>query len=189
MTRLYWLIGLAWAQEPIQIDVIPRTSWGKALRMERCVPHQITSVSIHHSATLTKSNADVPKHLLSYQKYHQQQGWMDIAYHFIVDLEGQVFQGRSLDCKGDTFTNYDPTGHLIIMVDGNYNEQELSDDSWKSILHLVQWGMQTYNIPLERIFYHQQLANTECPGKSVIQRFSQQQFTPSINPIVLSYVP
>ena len=106
------------------LEVIPKESCGQATTKEKCRPHEIRFISIHHSATLVTDNRKVPRNLQNYQRYHQKQGWMDIAYHFAIDRNGNVYQGRDIDCAGDTFTKYDPTGHLLIMLDGNFEKQK-----------------------------------------------------------------
>lgn len=183
------LLGISLVMgQPITLPVVPKESWGLQAKMGKCNPHSIRQITIHHSGTKIEKNKDVIRHLKSYQRYHLQQGWMDIAYHFIIDLEGNVYQGRSLDCEGDTFTNYKPNGHLIIMVDGNYEEQSLSTKSWESLRYLVQWGMQTYQVQEKFIHPHQALADTLCPGHALMEQLHLHPIAASRQPIILTYM-
>ena len=155
------------------LDVISHSTWGTSPIHEKCRKHNIQQVSIHHSATLTINNQSVPRHLVSYQNHHMKHGWMDIAYHFIIDLEGNIYQGRPIDCAGDTFTSYDPSGHLLIMIDGNYEEQKVSDKSWEYTEKLVNWALQEYHLTKKDVHYHKELASTLCPGKNLIEKIEQ----------------
>ena len=154
------------------IEVIPQSAWGLSPSLENCRRHTISKISIHHSATLTESNSSVPKHLQSYQRFHQKQGWFDIAYHFAIDLEGNVYQGRSTDCAGDTFTSYTPDGHLLIMLDGNFEQQKPTTKSWNSLVQMVSWGLQEYHIDSTQISMHKDLAATACPGKYLAEQIA-----------------
>jgi len=42
--------------------------------------------------------------------------WIDIPYHFLIDPNGNVYEGRNVFTVGETATEYDPTGHLLILV-------------------------------------------------------------------------
>ena len=163
------------AEQPSSIvEVIPQSAWGLSPSLDNCRSHTISKISIHHSATLTESNASVPKHLQSYQRFHQKQGWFDIAYHFAIDLEGNVYQGRSTDCAGDTFTSYTPDGHLLIMLDGNFEQQKPTTEAWSSLVQMVSWGLQEYDIDSTQISVHKDLAATACPGKYLAEQIASE---------------
>jgi hypothetical protein len=151
------------------IEVIPKESWGQPTTKDKCRTQEIRYISIHHSATMVTDNRKVPNNLRNYQRYHQKQGWMDIAYHFAIDRNGNVYQGRDIDCAGDTFTKYDPSGHLLIMLDGNFEKQEPTKESLESLTKMVSWAAQQYQVDAKDIHYHKQMAATACPGESLIK--------------------
>ena len=177
-------------QHSITVEVIPQVAWGESPSSENCRHHKIEKISIHHSATLTNKNASVPKHLQSYQRFHQKQGWFDIAYHFVIDLEGNVYQGRSIDCAGDTFTSYTPDGHLLIMLDGNFEQQKPTEQAWETLVKMVSWGLHEYNIDSTNISLHKDLAATACPGKHLAEQItstlSNSLITESITLVMLN---
>ena len=94
---------------------------------------------------------------------------MDIAYHYAIDSKGNVYQGRAEHCAGDTFTNYDPTGHLLIMLDGNFEQQQPTPEAIASLQKMIEWASQQYNVDTQHMHYHRQLAATACPGEKLIQ--------------------
>ena len=46
--------------------------------------------------------------------------WTDIPYHYLIAPDGTVYEGRNVNTVGETNTEYDPTGHLLICFLGNY---------------------------------------------------------------------
>jgi len=164
-------------QGPEPLDVIPQPSWGGVSSTESCRDNQISKISIHHSATHTTDNRKVPKQIRGYQKYHQSKGWIDIAYHFIIDLEGNIYQGRATNCIGDTFTSYDPTGHVLIMIDGNFEKQLPTEASWESLLEMVAWAKDKYSVENSGIYIHRDLAATVCPGELLARKIETELFS------------
>lgn len=56
----------------------------------------ITEIIIHCSATPEYKNytaADI-------RRWHKQQGWSDIGYHFVIQLDGTIEEGRHVDVVG-----------------------------------------------------------------------------------------
>ena len=94
--------------------------------------------------------------------------WPDIPYHFLIDLQGKIWEGRPLQFKGDTHTEYDPTGHALISVIGNYEEQEISSGQLNAIANLMAALSKTYGIKMEKIKSHKNyVPSTLCPGKNL----------------------
>ena len=126
-------------------------------------------MSIHHTASLSRHNAKSPKRLKGYQRYHQRQGWADLAYHFFIDLKGNVYEGRRLTCAGDTFTQYDPAGHLLVVLDGNFENQKPTPEAIDALTTLLAWAAKTFNVPLKSLAGHRDLTATACPGHHLYQ--------------------
>lgn len=45
-----------------------------------------------------------------------------IAYHFYIDETGEVFEGRDTAYVGATYTNYDPTGLITVVLEGAFSD-------------------------------------------------------------------
>ncbi len=97
-------------------------------------------------------------------------GWPDLAYHFMIDRNGNVYEGRPTDAIGDTFTGYDPTGHLLACFEGNFDRQNPSKAQLAGMSRLVAWAMQTFSVPAAMIGGHRDWASTTCPGKNMYWR-------------------
>jgi hypothetical protein len=173
------IIGLMWTGTALAgpIEVIPRPAWGSRDAGEGCRPHIIKAISVHHTATHNTDNSTSPKRLRGYQRYHQSdKGWIDVAYHLFIDLDGNVYEGRAQGCVGDTSTNYDPTGHLLVVLEGNFEKQTVSDAAFQSLIEVVTWGAQKYGVAADQIRGHRELAATACPGADLFRYFSDGSF-------------
>jgi len=69
---------------------------------------------------------------------------------------------------GETATEYDPTGHLLISCLGNLEEQEVPKQQLASLIKLIAYCCKKYNLPLETLASHRDHSNqTTCPGKNL----------------------
>ena len=51
-------------------------------------------------------------------------GWGDVAYHFILDQNGKVYEGRPESVQGRSFTSYSLDNKLLICVLGDFRSIE-----------------------------------------------------------------
>jgi hypothetical protein len=151
------------------VEVIGKDGWGAA-ESGQLVAHDIDEVTIHHSASAFHSqNSAAPARMRSHQRFHIDQGWPDIAYHFMIDRNGNVYEGRSPIGRGDTFTEYDPSGHFLVMIDGDFNSQIPSAVQVESLARMVAWGIEEYGIDPTRVAGHRDHASTSCPGEHLYE--------------------
>ena len=129
-------------------------------------PHTLDRITLHHDGSVFYGGAVA--RLKSLQSWSRRaRGWVDIPYHFLIDLEGNIYQGRPLQFVGDTATEYDPTGHALITVMGNYNIQEINQAQLGAIVDLASWLSYEYSIPPQLIRGHRDYAATACPGTNL----------------------
>ena len=132
------------------------------------IPHTITHVTLHHtgdSKPLTRAD-DPAQRLRNLQSWGaRDRNWWDVPYHFLLDLDGRVFEGRDWHMQGETNTTYDPGGHFLISMIGNYDVQEPSVGQMEAIADLMAWALKTNDLPIDRIGGHYNYAETGCPGK------------------------
>jgi hypothetical protein len=152
------------------LERIPRSAWGAKPPTGPYARHQIRHLTIHHSAVVLHQNRKAPGQLRSFQADHQSRGWSDIAYHLLIDRHGNVYQGRPLWAVGDTNTSYDPTGHLLVLLLGNFEEQEVSSAQFKAMVAVLAWACARYEIAPRAIRGHRAYATTLCPGAH-LQRY------------------
>ena len=53
---------------------------------------------------------------------HKAQGWNDIGYHYVVALDGRVFQGRDVDLAGAHVSGYNAHSIGVVYVGGLEND-------------------------------------------------------------------
>ena len=148
-------------------SVAASTSAGGAeLRLR--VPHDITHVTLHHSGSPEplRPEDDVRAKLRGLQAWGaRDRNWWDVPYHFLIDLEGRIYEGRDWHYLGETNTRYDPSGHFLISVVGNYDLQRPTAGQLAAIADLMAWAVQRFDVPLDRIGGHYDYAETSCPGR------------------------
>lgn len=132
------------------------------------IPHRITHVTLHHtgdSRPLLHADSAVFR-LRGIQRWGaSDRNWWDVPYHFLLGLNGEIFEGRDYRFMGETNTTYDPGGHFLISVIGNYQQQEPTPALLNSIADLMAWALDEFDLPLEKIGGHYNYADTGCPGQ------------------------
>ena len=132
------------------------------------IPHKITHVTLHHtgdSRPLLHADSAAFR-LRGIQRWGAtDRNWWDVPYHFLLGLNGEIFEGRDYRFMGETNTTYDPSGHFLISIIGNYQVQEPTPALMNSIADLMAWALDEFDLPLEKIGGHYNYADTGCPGQ------------------------
>lgn len=148
----------------VQIAAICRDAWGALPASGTFTAHRIERLTVHHTAALLEQNAQAPARIRRHQQHHLDRGWPDLAYHFMVDAAGNVYEGRPVDAVGDTGTAYDPTGHFLVCCEGNFDEQDVPDAQLASLAAVLAWAAVAHDVALDTIRGHRDWAATSCPG-------------------------
>ncbi|MEO5590126.1 MAG: N-acetylmuramoyl-L-alanine amidase [Gemmatimonadaceae bacterium] len=134
------------------------------------IPHQISHVTLHHTGDaqpLRREDSPMAK-LRGLQAWGaSDRNWWDVPYHFLLDLDGNVYEGRDWHFMGETNTAYDPGGHFLISVIGNYDKQEPTPAQLKSIADMMAWALSEAHLPVDSIGGHYNYAQTGCPGTNL----------------------
>lgn len=121
---------------------------------------------IHHSLTKDSSTVSWP----AIRRYHMNQGWRDIGYHFGVEFSGLEYEalvGRPLDMEGshcrEAGMNHKAIGICVV---GNFDLEPPPELALVVLCkRLVIPLMRIYRIPLGNIVFHRQFATYKtCPG-------------------------
>jgi len=148
----------------VTVSALCREAWGELPVAGEFRTHTIERLTVHHTAALLETNAQAPARLRQHQRYHIDLGWPDIAYHFVVDANGHVYEGRPVDAVGDTGTDYDPTGHFLVCAEGNFDEQEITAPQLEAVTNVLAWAAATFDVHPATIRGHRDWASTSCPG-------------------------
>lgn len=150
-----------------RVEMICRKAWGAAKPRGEFERHRLKRLTVHHSAVLLTDNRDAPAHFRSHQRSHQARGWPDIAYHVLVDRNGNVYEGRPMSAIPDTATDYDPRGHFTVMCEGNFQEQRPSSAQVDALVDVFTWASERFHVAPRTIAGHREYAHTACPGDSL----------------------
>jgi len=152
-----------------EVTIVPRSGWNAAepKPFKQHVPKQIT---IHHEGTRLELTADAAKKIKAIQTWGMgpDRNWVDIPYHFLIAPNGTIYEGRNVYTVGETATEYDPTGHLLITCLGNLEVQEMPEAQLNALINLIAHCSKTYQIPFETLASHRDYSKqTTCPGKNL----------------------
>jgi hypothetical protein len=153
--------------ESLPPSIAASTEAGNAAQRLR-VPHTIHTITLHHTgdAQPLLPEHDPAARLRGLQNWGRtDRNWWDVPYHFLIDLDGNIYEGRDWRFMGETNTRYDPSGHLLISVIGNYEIQHPTEAQIRAVTDLMAWGAASFDVPLERILGHGDLTPTSCPGR------------------------
>lgn len=155
-------------------NVIPRSQWAQSGAfmplLNPMLP--VRHITVHHDgmdpfyATDERGTKD---RLERIRRAHRDRGWADIGYHFVVDRDGRVWQGRLLNWQGAHVKDHNE-GNIGIVALGNFDRQTPSAPQIASLNRHLSLLMKQYRVPLANVKTHQEWAATACPGAN-LQRY------------------
>lgn len=145
-------------------------------------------MTLHHSEVIFDDNRTITARLRAHQRYHQQEhGWIDIAYHVAVDREGNLFALRPTNLVGDTATDYDPTGHFLVLVEGNFDQQPVTEKQLQGAAIAFAWAAQTWGITSNTLMGHRDVpAKTTCPGANLEAHISSGDLKKRVDDLLVA---
>ena len=154
-------------------QLLCRDAWGARPARSGGKLQSITRMTLHHEAVVLGDNRNAPGHLRQDQRYHQdQQGWIDIAYHVGVDRNGNIYELRNPKIAGDTATDYDTTGHFLVLCEGDFDREAVSEAQLHGAALAFAWAAQNFGIATSTLAGHRDLAQTSCPGANLYAHLS-----------------
>ncbi|HSL90864.1 MAG TPA: exo-beta-N-acetylmuramidase NamZ domain-containing protein, partial [Ignavibacteriaceae bacterium] len=171
------VINVAELNYPSDLNVVSRSDWGWQ-PLEKSLPvHSINKITIHHSGEVFNEDYSVYQYLKNLQSWSRSdKEWIDIPYHFMIDLKGNIYEARPINFPGDTNTDYDVRGHALICVIGNYEEQKIIHDQLHSLVKLTAFLKSKYNVPIKDIKGHKDYTPTLCPGEDLYKYLQDGSF-------------
>lgn len=155
------------------ITIVPRNEWNAAIP-KPYRQHTPVRITVHHEGTKLLPTDDAAKKIHNIQKWGMgpDRNWSDIPYHFLIAPNGTIYEGRDVYTVGETNTEYDPAGHLLICCLGNLEEQEVPKEQLASLITLIGYVSKKYQIPLDSLATHKDHSTqTTCPGKNLYPYF------------------
>lgn len=162
---------------PADVEFVSRAEWSARAPVLPMQAHTLTRLTIHHTGTNQNFNRTVTDKLRGLQLFSQRDdslasgrlkpAWPDVPYHFYVGVDGVVGEGRDWRYAGDTNTEYDPAGHLLVVVEGNFQKDTLTTAQRRTLDLIVPALARRFGIPADRLASHRDYARTECPGANL----------------------
>ncbi|TKJ31585.1 MAG: hypothetical protein CEE40_00755 [Chloroflexi bacterium B3_Chlor] len=164
-----------------QPRIISRRGWGanESWATREPVYQKPTAFVIHH--TVTPNNPEDPAYIVRaiFQYHALSRGWGDVGYNFLIDRQGNIYEGRK---GGDGVVgihagdyNY---GSIGIALLGDYRSAKMTPAMKEALISLMAWEADRFDIhPLESSYFvhrvfpdvvgHRDLWPTICPGDNV----------------------
>jgi hypothetical protein len=162
---------------PDGVRYVPRAEWGAAAPLRPMKAHRIDRITIHHTGSPQAPGRTVEDKLRGLQRFSQTEAaledgrrraaWADIPYHLYVSTDGSVGEAREIGYAGESNTPYDPTGHLLVVVEGNFENEALTPEQRRTLDRLIPALARRYHVAADRIAGHRDFAQTLCPGRAL----------------------
>ena len=166
------------AEQILPPGVRGRESWNAAPPVQPYVPQTPRGVSLHHTGVYWNGRPGPEQYLRNIQHFHTgpEREWEDIAYHYLVDLDGVIWAGRPPTVRGNPSIYYDPTGLVLVSFLGDFGSQEPSDAQLDSAANASAWLMKRFNMPSTAVTGHRDHAPTTCPGENLYRSLKDGSF-------------
>jgi hypothetical protein len=160
------------------LNIIPRSGWSAAREVPAHMNRHVapwSNITVHHTAMATSSDsspagraAEMRKIQLSHLNKRSPR-WGDVGYHYLIDPEGRIYEGRRLAWRGAHVAGLND--HKIgVSLMGNFEVSTPTTASLKSLERLLDDLRSRNHIPRSGVSHHTAVATayTECPGRNLI---------------------
>lgn len=173
-----------YSQQIEEIEIMSREEWKAQPAREGLIWHIPRYITIHHTGTNQNTNRTAAEKLQALQKFSYTEGvlgdgvtpkkpWPDVPYHYYIAVDGTVVEGREIQYQGDSNTDYDLNGHALIVVEGNFEKEEIKEIQFEKLEQLVIALAKKYKVSAEDITGHKDQAQTTCPGEDLYKMLPQ----------------
>lgn len=162
-----------------QVSAVSRVRWGaESPLMAKMNPmNGVSRLTIHHEGNpqpnYDASPAQVVGSLRKIQHTHfRTLNAGDIAYHFVIDRQGLIWQGRDLRWQG-AHAKGNNEHNIGVMCLGNFNLQQPTAAQLGSLRQLCASLITGYRISPRNMYGHRELRSTACPGTNLMEKVSR----------------
>lgn len=151
---------------------------GNTLRWPRTYSKEIDLITVHHTAMKVEGDkrSGVERVQALYAYHTENRGWGDIGYHYLIDEDGQIYEGKAggkYVVGGHAYCNNINTIGVALL--GNFDVEQPTQKQMKALQWLIIDLSETYAIDLESkvkfhgktlnpVVGHKDLLSTDCPG-------------------------
>ena len=102
-----------------------------------------------------------------------------ICFNRLADRAGRVSgfnfafgEDSRTEIAGDTATDYDTTGHFLVLCEGDFDQEAVSEAQLHGAALAFAWAAQNFRIASDTLAGHRDLAQTSCPGANLYAHVS-----------------
>lgn len=128
---------------------------------------------IHHSGgTNANPLADTSHHTAKIMEdYHLSRGWEGLGYHYVIQKDGEIWQGRPENYHGAHTTNHN-TDSIGICLSGNFDATLPTIEQKNALKGLLGVLKAKYNT--DTIVPHRTYANKTCYGNKLSDTWAKE---------------
>ncbi|MFQ5654971.1 MAG: N-acetylmuramoyl-L-alanine amidase [Planctomycetota bacterium] len=159
-----------------------RKEWGaRPMRRNARPMGKISRVTIHHTGggegIGSPRTSEIKSYLKRLQRYDQKsRHWADIAYHYLIDASGRIWEGRPIRFQGAHAGNPDANrGNVGIALVGNFDRERPTAPQLETLRRLVADLRKRHGLSARHIHTHKKvkeryhLPATNCPGRNLLK--------------------
>ena len=127
------------------------------------VDRTITEIIVHCTATPEGKDYTVD----DIRRWHKEQGWSDIGYHYVIYRDGSIHEGRDVKYSGAHCTGHNANSIGVVYVGGVGKDGKTAKDTRtkaqkRALLQVMRTLRAAY--PSARIYGHRDFAKKDCPS-------------------------
>lgn len=167
--------------DEFEIDRTVKTDNGQNLIWPLQYSHKVEKIVIHHTAHKYSDDTRDPKEVVraTYAYHARSRGWGDIGYNYLIDQNGNIYEGRAggeFVIGGHVYCNNVQTIGISLL--GNFQEEQPTKEQLLALGKLLPRLAEVYDLDLtgESKFHgetspnlagHRDLGPTACPGQNL----------------------
>ena len=127
------------------------------------VDRTITEIIVHCTATPEGKDYTVD----DIRRWHKEQGWSDIGYHYVIYRDGSIHEGRDVKYSGAHCTGHNANSIGVVYIGGVSKDGKTAKDTRtkaqkRALLQVMRTLRAAY--PSARIYGHRDFAKKDCPS-------------------------
>lgn len=146
------------------MNIISRDEWGASAPtgpLDGWPAGQPSSWTVHYEGVdVPVGEPDYADRVRSIQAYHQSHGYFDVAYNYLVDCNGSVYEGRGWDYRSAAQVSGNPVSIAVCYIGGP--STPLTDAAASAINWLIAQR------PMD-VYPHKHWFATACPGDIICE--------------------
>ena len=141
------------------MQYITRAQWGARPPRYRNTMTSEEGIFVHHSAG---PKSQTPRQI---QNYHMDsRGWSDVAYSWLVDDNGTIYEGRGWGIAGGHTRGWNFRSHAVCYI-GNTELYRPSEAALRGIKTVIDEHAKRYH---GFVSPHRRVSSTACPGRELV---------------------